>query len=189
MCMNSHEPKTLPIWSERIRHFRRVQRLSQEVVAARAGVGIVTLSTLERGGNPTTDTLAKVAHVLGVTVEMLFTNPTTPYHVFAFTVDANNRIVNAINTNEPGAILKSTAILGKKLEDLLPSYRSANPRSPDAAAALVRALATTKLTSHPTAFTYELEFPRAVWQITGTALTAAVPGLHCVVATVLKVKR
>lgn len=50
-----------------IKERRAVLRISQEQVAELAGVGLRTLKALESGkGNPTLDTLTKVADVLGM---------------------------------------------------------------------------------------------------------------------------
>lgn len=57
----------------RLRALRREQRMSQEQLAARAGLSYKFIGEIERGvGNPTIDTLAAVSAALGVDVSELF---------------------------------------------------------------------------------------------------------------------
>jgi transcriptional regulator with XRE-family HTH domain len=62
------------IWALRIREMRRWKKLTQEQLAEKADLSVVTLSTIERGGNTTTDTLERIAKALDVEFSMLF-NP------------------------------------------------------------------------------------------------------------------
>lgn len=50
---------------DRLRRERLVQQMTQAEVAARAGVGVNTLSNLENGRNVTFETIVRVAMVLG----------------------------------------------------------------------------------------------------------------------------
>ena len=60
----------------RIRALRRAQRISQEQLAARAGLSYKFVGEVERGvGNPTVGTLAAVSTALGVDVPELFGAP------------------------------------------------------------------------------------------------------------------
>lgn len=51
--------------------FRKDSQLSQQVLATRAGISIARLRDLELYGAATTDTLNRLARVLGVTVDEL----------------------------------------------------------------------------------------------------------------------
>lgn len=60
-----------------IKERRAVLRVSQEHVAELAGVGLRTLKALESGkGNPTLETLSRVADVLGMEVTLTIKQPT-----------------------------------------------------------------------------------------------------------------
>ena len=59
-----------------IKKRRDVLRVSQEQVAELAGVGLRTLKALESGnGNPTLETLLKVADVLGMELKLEVKKP------------------------------------------------------------------------------------------------------------------
>jgi transcriptional regulator with XRE-family HTH domain len=60
----------------RLRELRRSQHLSQEQLAARAGLSYKFIGEIERGtGNPTVDTLAVLADALGVDAPYLLGDP------------------------------------------------------------------------------------------------------------------
>ncbi|HXH05619.1 MAG TPA: helix-turn-helix domain-containing protein [Vicinamibacterales bacterium] len=53
----------------RLREWRRLRRLTQEALAERAGLSYKFIGEIERGrGNPTIDTLARLADALGIDV-------------------------------------------------------------------------------------------------------------------------
>lgn len=59
--------------ARRLREIRRERRLSQEELAARAGINRNYVGKIERGENsPTVEMLEKLAVVLGVEPELLF---------------------------------------------------------------------------------------------------------------------
>lgn len=61
-----------PVIGDLIRARREAARLSQEDVAAQAGISISTMSSMERGLHPATArNLAAVAHTLGITADEL----------------------------------------------------------------------------------------------------------------------
>jgi transcriptional regulator with XRE-family HTH domain len=61
---------------ERVKGHRKRLRLTQLALASKAGVRPETISRLERGKveNPDTDTLAKLARVLGVKIDQLISS-------------------------------------------------------------------------------------------------------------------
>lgn len=62
----------------RIKELRDTNRMSQDELATRSGVSRAIISNLETGtrGNPTMETLSKIATALGVCVADLFSEET-----------------------------------------------------------------------------------------------------------------
>jgi transcriptional regulator with XRE-family HTH domain len=69
-------PQLAPAFSkDRLRTLREQRKLSQEALARRAGLALLTVNRLENGHRtaPTADTLSLLAHALGCSIDDLFT--------------------------------------------------------------------------------------------------------------------
>jgi transcriptional regulator with XRE-family HTH domain len=91
--------------ADRIQQLRKEHGLTQEDLAAKAGVGIATIQRLERGQSPTAKTIASIAAAFNLLPEVL-TKASTP---------------NA-SMSKPGSYLPLAQITsGKRLVDLMAS--------------------------------------------------------------------
>lgn len=91
---------------QRIRQLRRSLGLTQQQLAARAGITPKLLGELERGkGNPTLETLASLAAALGVTCAAFFPQEPLPSNLYA------------LSDREALVVREALAILDEKLKN------------------------------------------------------------------------
>lgn len=81
---------------ENIREVRLEKKLSQETLADRCGFSNTTLSSYENGRrDPSLDTIAKIAHALGVTIDRLYYGDENEAFITSET-DEGRKVVNAV---------------------------------------------------------------------------------------------
>lgn len=74
----------------RLKGWRKIRELTQEALAERAGLSYKFIGEIERGrGNPTIDTLSKLAHALDVDLGDLFGGAGAPLPVDTYELSVN----------------------------------------------------------------------------------------------------
>ena len=67
--------KCCAVWAERVKQLRLERKWSQATLAKVSGLSLVTVRTIESGGNTTTDSLHTVADALNVKLQSLLCTP------------------------------------------------------------------------------------------------------------------